>query len=278
VRAVLADIGGEPYAFPHARVDRLIRVPRREVRSLENCQFATVDGVNVGLAFAAQLMDVEAAATGTDDLCVLLIGDVSGTYGLIVDSFRGEQDLVVRPLDPRLGKVPNISSAAILDDGSPVLIADVEDLLRSMDQYIQQGTLRRAEREAPKARAQKRVLVVDDSITVREVQRQLLRAHGYDVDVAVDGQEGWNKVRAAQYDLVVTDIDMPRMTGLELVKRIRDDERLSQLPVVIVSYKDRGEDRLRGLEVGANYYLTKGSFHDSTYMDAIVALIGSART
>ncbi len=277
VRAVLADIGGEPYAFPHARVDRLIRVPRRDVRSLENCQFATVDGTNVGLAFAAQLMDVDAVAAGSDDLSVLLIGDVSGTYGLIVDSFRGEQDLVVRPLDPRLGKVPNISSAAILDDGSPVLIADVEDLLRSMDQYIQQGTLRRAEREAPKARAQKRVLVVDDSITVREVQRQLLRAHGYDVDVAVDGQEGWNKVRAAQYDLLVSDIDMPRMTGLELVKRIRDDERLSQLPVVIVSYKDRGEDRLRGLEVGANYYLTKGSFHDSTYMDAVVALIGTAR-
>ena len=277
VRAVLVDIGGEPYAFPHARVDRLIRVPRREVRSLENCQFATVDGRNVGLAFAAQLMDVEAVASGSDDLSVLLLGDVSGTYGLIVDSFRGEQDLVVRPLDPRLGKVPNISSAAILDDGSPVLVADVEDLLRSMDQYIQQGTLRRAEREAPKARAQKRVLVVDDSITVREVQRQLLRARGYEVDVAVDGQEGWNQVRSAQYDLVVSDIDMPRMTGLELVKRIRDDERLSQLPVVIVSYKDRGEDRLRGLEVGANYYLTKGSFHDSTYMDAIVALIGTAR-
>ena len=276
VRAVLVDIGGEPYAFPHTRVDRLLRIPRREVRSLENCQFATVDGSNIGLVFASQLMDVEPANTGGEDLCVLLLGDATGTYGLIVDAFRGEQDLVVRPLDPRLGKVPNIGSAAILDDGSPVLIADVEDLLRSMDQFIQLGTLRRAVRDSPKSRAKKRVLVVDDSITVREVQRQLLRTHGYEVDVAVDGQDGWNRVRAARYDLVVSDIDMPRMTGLELVKRIREDDHLSQLPIVIVSYKDREEDRLRGMEVGANYYLTKSSFHDTTYMDAIGDLIGSA--
>ncbi len=276
VRAVLVDIGGEPYAFPHTRVDRLVRLPRREVRSLENCQFATVDGQNIGLVFASQLMDVDPAVSSADDLCIIMLSDATGTYGLIVDSFRGEQDLVVRPLDPRLGQVPNIGSAAILDDGSPVLIADVEDLLKSMDQFIQQGTLRRAGRDAPKSRAKKRVLVVDDSITVREVQRQLLRMHGYEVDVAVDGQDGWNRVRAARYDLVVSDIDMPRMTGLELVKRIRGDDHLSQLPVVIVSYKDREEDRLRGLEVGANYYLTKSSFHDSTYMDAIGDLIGSA--
>ena len=216
------------------------------------------------------------AVSSADDLCIILLSDATGTYGLIFDSFRGEQDLVVRPLDARLGQVPNIGSAAILDDGSPVLIADIEDLLKSMDQFIQQGTLRRAERDAPKSRAKKRVLVVDDSITVREVQRQLLRMHGYEVDVAVDGQDGWNRVRAARYDLVVSDIDMPRMTGLELVKRIRGDDHLSQLPVVIVSYKDREEDRLRGLEVGANYYLTKSSFHDSTYMDAIGDLIGSA--
>ncbi len=276
VRAVLVDIGGDPYAFPHTRVDRLIRLPRRDVRSVENCQFTTVDGQNIGLVFASQLMDLETPAAGNDDLCVILLSDGTGSYGLIVDAFRGEQDLVVRPLDARLGKVPNISSAAILDDGSPVLIADVEDLLRSMDQFIQLGTLQRAERDVVMNRTKKRVLVVDDSITVREVQRQLLRTHGYEVDVAVDGQDGWNRVRAARYDLVVSDVDMPRMTGLELVKRIRGDESLARIPVVMVSYKDRDDDRRRGLEVGANVYLTKGSFHDSTYMDAISNLIGLA--
>src|SRR5262249_39989033 len=147
-------------------------------------------------------------------------------------------DLVVRPLDPRLGKVPNVSAAAILDDGSPVLIADVEDLIRSMDHFIQAGSLRRCDVKGEREVARKRVLVVDDSITVREVERQLLRGHGYDVAVAVDGRDGWNQLRGGRFDLVVTDVDMPRMNGLELVKAIRDHEALKGLPVIIVSYKD----------------------------------------
>jgi len=191
-------------------------------------------------------------------------------------SFRGEQDLVVRPLDARLGKVPNLSAAAILDDGSPVLIVDVEDLLRSMDQFIQTGSLVRCETRPTGSARKKRVLVVDDSITVREVERQLLLHKGYEVAVAVDGVDGWNKVRAERYDLMVSDIDMPRMNGLQLVQSVRADERLRDLPVIVVSYKEREEDRIRGLEVGANAYLTKSSFHDNRFMEAVVDLIGAA--
>jgi two-component system, chemotaxis family, sensor histidine kinase and response regulator WspE len=183
IRAVVVDVAGEPYAFPHTRIDRLIRVPRGEVRSLEHRQFATVDGQHVGLVVAAQLLDLPVPTAKGDDLAVVLLSDTTGTYGLVVDSFRGEQDLVVRPLDPRLGKVPNLSAAAILDDGSPVLIVDAEDLIRSMDHYIQTG-------------------------------------------------------------------------------------------VVIVSYKEREEDRLKGLEAGANSYLTKSSFHDNRFIEAIEDLIG----
>jgi two-component system sensor histidine kinase and response regulator WspE len=276
LRAVLVDIGGEPYAFPHNRIDRLLRVARAAVRSLEHRQFVSVDGRNVGLVLAAQLLDLPAASPGGDELPVLLLSDATGTYGLIVEAIRGEQDLVVRPLDPRLGQVPNVSAAAILDDGAPVLIADVEDLIRSMDQYIQSGTLRRCDPEAAVSGAKKRVLVVDDSITVREVQRQILRTHGYEVEVAVDGQDGWNKLRAEPFDLVISDVDMPRVTGLEFVRRIRDDQALRDVPIIIVSYKERDGDRLRGLEAGANYYLTKSSFHDHTFLDAVASLIGRA--
>ncbi|HXD87528.1 MAG TPA: response regulator, partial [Urbifossiella sp.] len=176
--------------------------------------------------------------------------------------------------DPRLGKVPNLSAAAVLDDGEPVLILDVEDLVRSMDTFIQTGALRRCEVRDIGAVRKKRVLVVDDSITVREVERQLLLHQGYDVAVAVDGMDGWNQVRAGKFDLVVTDVDMPRMSGLQLVQAVRADDRLKQMPVVIVSYKEREEDRLRGLEVGANYYLTKSSFHDNRFVQAVHDLIG----
>ena len=124
--------------------------------------------------------------------------------------------------------------------------------------------------------AARRILVVDDSLTVREMQRKLLAARGYRVDVALDGVDGWNSVRAGAYDLVITDIDMPRMDGVRLVEHIRRDPRLQRLPVMIVSYKDRPEDRARGLEAGADWYLAKGAFHDASLLDAVRDLIGEA--
>jgi two-component system sensor histidine kinase and response regulator WspE len=129
---------------------------------------------------------------------------------------------------------------------------------------------------ASKQAAARRILVVDDSLTVREMQRKLLTARGYRVEVALDGVDGWNSVRAGAYDLVITDIDMPRMDGIGLLGLIRQDPRLQRLPVMIVSYKDRPEDRARGLEAGADWYLAKGAFHDASLLDAVRDLIGDA--
>ena len=280
LRAVVVEIAGEPYAFPHNRIDRLIRVTRDELRSLENRQYFEVDGQNVGIVMARQVLQLEGPEPAGDDLLVVLLSDRSATYGLVVDALLGEQDLVVRPMDRRLGKVPNLHAAAILDDGSPVLIVDPDDLRRSIEKLLQGSRLQRAGAIAAEheGRKRKRVLVVDDSITVREVERQLLANQGYLVEVAVDGMEGWNLVRQGRFDLVISDIDMPRLDGLELVRRMKADVRLQALPVVIVSYKDREEDRLRGLEAGANHYLTKSSFHDDTLIQAVRELIGDAES
>jgi two-component system sensor histidine kinase and response regulator WspE len=196
---------------------------------------------------------------------------------VVVDGHRGEHDLVVRALDPRLGKVADLSAASILPDGSPLLILDVEDMMRSIVRLLHGGAL--AGDVAPGASgraAAKRVLVVDDSITVREVQRQLLTNHGYAVEVAVDGMDGWNALRNGEFDLVISDVDMPRMNGIDLVRSIKQDPRLKAIPVMIVSYKDREEDRMRGLEVGADYYLTKSDFHDEQLVSAVRDLVGEA--
>ena len=114
-------------------------------------------------------------------------------------------------------------------------------------------------------------------MTVREVERDLLESKGYLVDVAVDGMDGWNAVRRTHYDLIVTDVDMPRMDGIELVNLIKQDLHLKSMPVMIVSYKDRVEDRRRGLDAGADYYLAKGSFNDDALTDAVEDLIGEAQ-
>jgi two-component system sensor histidine kinase and response regulator WspE len=179
------------------------------------------------------------------------------------------------------GKLRDVASCALLDDGAPVLILDVPDMLLSIARLLEAGEslqpapgAQAAGRAAQKA--VRRILVVDDSLTVREMQRKLLAARGYRVDVAIDGIDGWNSVRAGAYDLVITDIDMPRLDGIKLLERIRQDPRLQRLPVMIVSYKDRPEDRARGLEAGADWYLAKGAFHDATLLDAVRDLIGEA--
>jgi two-component system sensor histidine kinase and response regulator WspE len=124
----------------------------------------------------------------------------------------------------------------------------------------------------------KRVLVVEDSFTVRELERKLLANSGFETEVAVDGVDGWNAARVGHFDLVITDVDMPRMDGIELVALIKKDPHLKSVPVMIVSYKDRPEDRRRGLDAGADYYLAKGSFHDETLLQAVVDLIGAAQS
>jgi two-component system sensor histidine kinase and response regulator WspE len=281
IRALLVKIAGEPYAFPLNRLERIARIGRAEIRRLEGRPHFLVDGQLVGLVDAAQVLELPGGGEADDPMSVVVVGDRGARFGLVVDEFLGERDLEVRPLDPRLNKPPDVNSASVLDDGWPVLIVDVEDLVRSIDNLLGGKRLRDAGGPSSPAsevrKPAKRILVVDDSITVRELERQLLEGRGYAVDVAVDGVDGWNAVRAGDYHLVISDVDMPRMDGIALVRSIKQDPRLKSLPVVIVSYKDREEDRMRGLDAGADGYLTKGSFHDRTFLDAVADLIGEAR-
>ena len=275
IRAAVVDIGGEPYAFPLSRLERVVKVPRGEIRPIEGRLKFELDGVSVGLVQATAVLELPAGAAAGDVASVMVVGQTGEWLGLVVDRFLGEEDLVVRPLDPRLGRVPHVASAALLEDGRPLLVVDVDDLTASVRQLLGEGRLRGARSaEGAGKRRRKRILVVEDSITVREVERQLLARMGYEVDVAVDGVDGWNVLQAGGYDLVVSDVDMPRMNGIDFVRTLRRDERFRKIPVIIVSYKDREEDRLRGMEAGANAYLTKGSFHDRSFATMVTDLIG----
>ena len=278
VRALLVDIGGEPYALPLARIDRTLKIHRDHIETMENREYFTLGNQHIGVLAATQVLELGEPERHEEELPIVVLGERMDRYGLVVDRFLGERNLVVQTLDPRLGKVQDVSAAAILEDGTPCLILDVDDLIRTIDILIAGGRLDRIEGHAASQQVQrgKRVLVVDDSITVREVERNMLTSRGYVVDVAVDGMDGWNAVRTGHYDLVISDVDMPRMNGFEFVAHIKGDPALKSTPVMIVSYKDREEDRNRGLEVGADYYLTKGSFHDETLLDAVHDLIGEA--
>jgi two-component system sensor histidine kinase and response regulator WspE len=277
VRTLVVEIGGEPYAIPLAQIANTLTVLREGIELLEGRQHFTYDGRQIGLVAAHQIFAGTEPKLDRDRLPVVLVGTQQAAYGLVVDRFIGIRELVVQPLDPRLGTIKDISSGALMDDGSPVLIVDVEDVVLSVEKLVTSGNLDKIRygAEGGEQRERKRVLVVDDSLTVRELERKLIESGGYEVEVAVDGADGWNAVRTGRFNLVVTDIDMPRMDGIEFVKLIKKDPRLQSLPVMIVSYKDREEDRHRGLEAGADFYLTKGSFHDETLLQAVLDLIGA---
>ncbi|AJC20577.1 hybrid sensor histidine kinase/response regulator [Pandoraea pulmonicola] len=280
VRSLLVEIAGEPYALPLANLSRTLALAPEDIDMLEGRPHFTLDGRQIGLVSAQQVLTGNAPVGASGDQPVVVLGEGEAHYGLAVDKFLGERMLVVQPLDARMGKVPNIAAGALAEDGSPLLIIDAVDLVRSIAKAVGTGSLERLPAPAAQTsgRSRKRVLVVDDSLTVRELERKLLAARGYDVSVAVDGMDGWNAVRSESFDMVITDVDMPRLDGIELVTLIKRDARTADIPVMIVSYKDREEDRQRGLDAGADYYLAKGSFHDDALLRAVVDLIGESGT
>ena len=277
LRCLVVEIGGEAYALPLAQVEQTLRVSADAISMAEGQQHIWVQGQATGLVAAHQLLQLPQGKSDPLGLSVVLIPYHDKHLAVAIDRVIGEQNLAVVPIDSRLGLLRGVEAGALLDDGSPVLIIDLDDLMTTADKLLGAGQVERVARlsEGP-AQRRKRVLVVDDSLTVRELERKLLIGRGYEVNVAVDGMDGWNILRSENYDLLVTDIDMPRMDGIELVGLVRRDAQLNAMPVVVVSYKDREEDRRRGLEAGADYYLAKSSFHDETLLEAVQMLIGEA--
>ena len=291
LRTLVVEIAGHPYAFPMTRIDRILTLVQDEVQFSENRPYFLAHHLNnhraTGLLRASDILNLTTPEITSETLTVLQISDnlrgISDSqtthYGLIVDRVLGEEKLVVKPIHPRLGKIPNLNSVALRSDGTIAFIIDSEDFLQSMKKYIthQRPTSWTVATTLPEIK-QKHILVVDDSITVRETERKRLENQGYQVDTAINGMDGWNALQFGHYDLLITDIDMPRMNGIELISRLKQHQSLAKLPTIIISYKDRDDDRRQGLEVGADYYLTKSSFHDDTLVQAVLDLIGPAET
>ncbi|MBF0263756.1 MAG: Hpt domain-containing protein [Gammaproteobacteria bacterium] len=279
IRSLLTQIGGAYYAFPLARIHAVIKKNINDIFSLEKQQFITFNEHEISLCDGGQILELKDAGVYSKPVLDIVVLSERGEYfAIVVDQIISEASLALHKIDPRLGKIKDISSAAIADDGKLVLVIDVDDLFISIQEKVNIHSIPMKQSEARHENHQsgKRVLVVDDSITIREVEKNLLESKGYLVDVAVDGADGWNSVRENYYDLVISDIDMPRMNGIEFVSLIKSDSRLCKIPVMIVSYKDNEQDKRMGLDAGADYYLTKGSFHDDTMIEAVIDLIGES--
>lgn len=277
IHTLLVEVAGEPYAVPLAAVSRTLKVDQATLETGSAQQTILHEGRRVPLVTAHRVLERGVPTALNGELPVILLGERDRCVGLVVDRFVGERELVVLPLDPKLGKIRDIAAGALMEEGAPVLLLDVDDVLLSAERILTAGDrdgFGGAGAGGAFTRRRQRVLVVDDSLTVRELERKLLQDHGYEVSVAVDGMDGWNAVRTGAFDLVITDMDMPRMDGSELTRLIKQDARLRALPVMMITYKEREEDRQRGLRAGVDVFLTKGSFQDATFLQGVEDLIG----
>lgn len=268
-RVLLVEICAEIFALPLNRIERLLKVARRQILWLEGKAYISDNGSNIALLEGNNIFGGGVSrVVGKQPVVVLTSKDQ--LFGLKVDRFLGEKEQVIKPLDKRLGKVQNISSAIILEDGNLALVIDVDDLTVNATIVSESASDTDA---TQKVQTGGKILVIDDSPTVREMEKRTLEAAGYSVQTAVDGVDGWVKVRADNYDLVVSDIDMPRMNGIELTRNLRGTPEAARLPIMLVSYKDREQDRRDGLAAGANYFMNKGGFNDDDFLRITAGLI-----
>lgn len=276
IRALSVEIDKEPYAIPLSRIDRILKIKNTDIHTLEDRDYFHLEGENIALFSLRQILGFTSNTPRINEFIpVIILREKDKIYSLVIDKILTETELVVRPLDYRLRKIPCIAASSITEDGTPVLILDVEDILKFIQKLLSGKTdIESFSKKQLTRKPSKSVLVIDDSLTVRETEKRILQNAGYQVETAVDGVDGWNSLKAKKFNLVITDIDMPRMNGFELVNQIKKDAHLRKTPIIIVSYKDRKVDHLKGTEVGADCYLTKSSFKDQTFINTVKSLIG----
>ena len=188
-----------------------------------------------------------------------------------VDAIVDEREVLVKRLQRPLSRVRNISGATVLGSGEVAPILNVQDLLKSARRSI--GSVRATPAPTPAAAQAKRVLVAEDSITSRMLLKGILESAGYDVKTAVDGMDAFTSLRSERFDVLVSDVEMPRLNGFDLTARVRADRNLAELPVILVTALESREDRERGIDVGASAYLVKSDLDQSNLLEALRRLV-----
>ena len=273
LRAVIVDVGGHPIAIPTAYVERVTRIERDEIRTIDGASVLPDEEGPIPFVSLAGRLGAPFRDDPPSDGSVVALRLAAGSRRLIsvVRDVLDEREIVMHALDiAGGGRRSFLAGATLLPEGNVALVLDVPALLSNRSAAAG-GSL-----SFPAARTvtRRRILVVDDSITTRSLEESVLGASGYDVKTAVDGAQAWEILQSGSWDLVVSDIEMPRMDGVELCRRIREQKRIQSLPVILVTSLDKPEDRMRGLEAGADAYITKSSFDQDTLLDTIRQLIG----
>jgi two-component system chemotaxis sensor kinase CheA len=246
------------------------RIARQAIATVENRETVPLNGQTLSLVRLGQVLGIPAdkGKVRTESVQLVVAGTGENRIAFQVDEVLGEQEVLVKSLGRQLRRVRNIAGATVLGNGRVVPILHIPDLLKS--------ARRAALSPAPAsdvAAARKSLLVAEDSITSRMLLKGILESAGYDVKTAVDGLDAYTQLRTEPFDLLVSDVDMPHMSGFDLTAKVRADKALADLPVVLVTALSSRADLERGAEAGANAYIVKGSFDQSNLLTAIRRLL-----
>ena len=268
-RALLVEVHGRNFLLPLDSIEHVFAVKQAEVTaglargSLTHDERAYPFG-SLGPMLGLPRVAEDEVAYGSVRSCVMLRGG-ERVGVLLVDDVLGEHEVVIKDLRPPLRRVRNVLTTALLGTGELVLVLRPLDLIASI-------TVRSLARPYAEVKAMPRVLrvlVVDDSTTTRTMERNMFEAAGYSVRVASDGSDAWDIVQSEEFDVVVSDVDMPRMNGFELTSHIRGEPRFAELPVVLVTALEAREDKEQGVRVGANAYVLKSGFNSANLLDIV---------
>ena len=271
VRGLLIRLGEQNFVIPVTFVERVASIRKDSIQTVENRATVLVGGRAVSFVRLHDVLNLFPRASGREDpesLSMVVLAASEMRIAFQVDEVVGEQEVLVKSLGPQLVRVRNVTGAAVLGTGKLAPILNVTDLMKSA---VKTGSSPAPAQEDEELSASGRssILVVDDSITARTLLKSILEAAGYRVRTAVDGAEAFATLREMEFDVVVSDVDMPRLNGFDLTARIRSDKKLADLPVILVTALESREDRERGIDVGANAYIVKSSFEQSNLLEAL---------
>ncbi|MDP3848328.1 MAG: response regulator [Pseudomonas sp.] len=270
-RAVIVRNAERVFAIPALAVERCLRLPSSAMKNLENRPSVVLAGDVLPVWPLADVLGLASLEQSASELTLLVLKVRGERFALLVEELLGDQEITVKSLGRQLLRVRNLLGATVLGDGQLVPILHPTDLYRSALETS--GSSLSQQNQQRSAVAQQRLLIAEDSFTSRGLLKAILETAGYQVATANDGLEAWNALKQGQFDLLVSDVEMPRLDGFTLTSRIRADRDLANLPVVLVTALHSAEDRARGLEAGANAYLVKSGFEQESLLDAIRRLI-----
>jgi len=277
-RGVVVSAGGQQFVVPAANIERAMQVPEQDVRTVENRETIPLDGEAVSLVWLSDVLEiprVPADGGSESHALVIVLGVSRMCVAFRVEEIRGQQEVLVKAFGRQLTRVRNVAGASVLGTGQVVPVLNVPDLMKSAVKHATRapGPARASRAAGADAAAKRSILVVEDSITSRSLLRGILESAGYGVATAVDGIDGYTALKTGAFDLLVSDVEMPRMDGFDLTAKVRADKQLSQLPVVLVTALGSREHRERGVDVGANAYIVKSSFDQSNLLEVIRRLL-----